>query len=498
MPEQVSTALAADRLRQAVAGVAAHAGTTAEIAARQARFLEEALALHDEYGDRPCPVCGVGPLDAEWARRSRAALDADRAGLAALRDARETLERCRKEVRDLIGRLPALPAVDEPELTTLAAATAARAGWLAAPADDLALADHVVATLPALAGAFAALREQATRLVAEREDLWAPLALRLGEWVTQRKLADEEASKVAEVSQALDWLKRNSADLRNQRMAPLAGRARHIWATLRQESNVGLDAIRLEGEATRRRVELDADVDGVKAGAFGVMSQGELHVLALALFLPRATAPESPFRFVVLDDPIQAMDPTKVEGFVTVMQELAEDHQVIVLSHDDRLPAAVRRAAVKAQIYEVSRRSGSVVTVTDAMYPSMRFLDDAYAFAVDDGVPAEAKDRVIPGLCRMAMETAAYEVFSARAYASGTDRTTIETQWSAAPKLKQRLAFALHLDRDASIASWLNDSSRRSDAFTICNRGVHTGISGEHVDDVRAVRSAVKDLRAVT
>ena len=61
---------------------------------------------------------------------------------------------------------------------------------------------------------------------------------------------------------------------------------------------------------------------------------------------------------MVLDDPIQAMDPTKVEGFVTVMQELAEDHQVIVLSHDDRLPAAVRRAAVKAQIYEVSRRSG--------------------------------------------------------------------------------------------------------------------------------------------
>ena len=46
------------------------------------------------------------------------------------------------------------------------------------------------------------------------------------------------------------------------------------------------------------------------------MSQGELHALALALFLPRATAPESPFRFIVLDDPIQAMDPSKVEGFV--------------------------------------------------------------------------------------------------------------------------------------------------------------------------------------
>ncbi len=123
---------------------------------------------------------------------------------------------------------------------------------------------------------------------------------------------------------ASDWLKARSGDLRNQRLAPLADRARHIWAQLRQESNVDLGSIRLEGQATHRRVELTAQVDGVEAGALGVMSQGELHALALALFLPRATAPDSPFRFIVLDDPIQAMDPAKVEGFVQVLQELAE------------------------------------------------------------------------------------------------------------------------------------------------------------------------------
>ena len=170
----------------------------------------------------------------------------------------------------------------------------------------------------------------------------------------KRKALDQEPN-VSIVKQALDWLKNNADVLRNQRIEPLAERAREIWATLRQESNVGLDAIRLAGENTTRRVELDADVDGVKAGAFGVMSQGELHALALALFLPRATAPESPFRFVVLDDPIQAMDPAKVEGFVDVIQKIAAERQVIVLSHDDRLPDAVRRSGMKAQIYEVTR-----------------------------------------------------------------------------------------------------------------------------------------------
>lgn len=55
-------------------------------------------------------------------------------------------------------------------------------------------------------------------------------------------------------------------------------------------------------------------MDGVSTGALSVMSQGELHALALAMFIPRATNPESPFRFLVLDDPIQAMDPAKIAG----------------------------------------------------------------------------------------------------------------------------------------------------------------------------------------
>jgi hypothetical protein len=87
---------------------------------------------------------------------------------------------------------------------------------------------------------------------------------------------------------------------------------------------------------------------------------------------------------------------------------------------------------------------------------------------------------------------------SPRAYSAGVDRVGVETQWAATPKLKQRLALALHLDREAPIAAWLQGSSRRSDALRICNQGVHTGVNGKHVDDVRAVRTAVKDLRAAT
>ena len=87
---------------------------------------------------------------------------------------------------------------------------------------------------------------------------------------------------------------------------------------------------------------LGGSVDGQPTKALSVMSQGEQHALALALFLPRATAANSPFRFIVLDDPIQAMDPAKIDGFVQVLSEVAQTHQVIVFSHDDRLASVIR------------------------------------------------------------------------------------------------------------------------------------------------------------
>jgi ABC-type hemin transport system ATPase subunit len=123
-------------------------------------------------------------------------------------------------------------------------------------------------------------------------------------------------------------------------LLPIADRAQHVWQKLRHESNVDLGAIRLTGSSTQRHLDLDVTVDGVAGSALGVMSQGEVNALALSIFLPRVTLPQSPFRFIVIDDPVQAMDPAKVEGLARVLDEVASTHQVIVFTHDDRLPAA--------------------------------------------------------------------------------------------------------------------------------------------------------------
>ena len=110
------------------------------------------------------------------------------------------------------------------------------------------------------------------------------------------------------MKKAIIWLRETGKEVRNARLAPFAGKSARVWDMLRQESNVDLGPIRLEGSATQRRVSLDLTVDGLPGAALGVMSQGELHALGLALFLPRATAPGSPFRFLIIDDPVQCVD----------------------------------------------------------------------------------------------------------------------------------------------------------------------------------------------
>jgi len=67
------------------------------------------------------------------------------------------------------------------------------------------------------------------------------------------------------------------------RLAPFAQRSQEIWQQLRQESNVELDGMRLDGSSTRRRLAFPATVDGTATQAMAVMSEGELQAIIRSL-----------------------------------------------------------------------------------------------------------------------------------------------------------------------------------------------------------------------
>jgi hypothetical protein len=223
------------------------------------------------------------------------------------------------------------------------------------------------------------------------------------------------------------------------------------------------------------------------------MSQGELNAVAMALFLPRATMPASPLRFVVLDDPVQAMDPAKVDGLTEVLIEYAKDRQVVVFSHDDRLTESVRRTAPEARIVQVDRGADSKVQVVACQSPARRYIKDVKELLADENVPPAVISKAVPGYVRLAVEAAAHEVHFANQLSAGTTRDKVEATWESALTTSNKVALAMVGDKSASLNSWQR-GPYRSRILGICRRGVHEGLTGSADSAVDDLRRTVDDI----
>lgn len=488
---------AATRLRTA----AEHARgvTTALVESTNDRIdlLAAALHFHDRVGDVECPVCGQGGLDAQWAVRARDTVAITEAAVAEYRAATIELKIARGTANGLVTGLRGAAPVADVDLPTMAAYNDGVTAATALPSGDEDVASHLESVLVEVVGAAEALRSEAESALAQRESTWAPLAAALGGWVVLEEQARPLDATIKATAAAKKWVTEHVGAFRNLRLQPIAAQARHIWGRLRQESNVDLGEITLEGTATRRKAVLGGSVDGKPTKALAVMSQGELHALALALFLPRATRAASPFRFVVLDDPIQAMDPAKIDGFVDVLSEIAQTHQVIVFSHDDRLASVIREAGVDAGLVEVVREAGSQVSVRDNVSPAVRYVGDAVALLSDDRLPDEVKRRAVPGLFRLALESAARQAFYTRQSLAGVSRPDAELAWQNAKRTNAKVALAVLGDPKADLSAWRDAKPARRRALGIGNAGAHGTAGPVDRADARDLKSTVEDLLAL-
>lgn len=497
-PRPSAIADAAERLRSAVARMA-EVGE-ADAARRVARLdlRRQALQLHAEYGEQSCPVCSQGTLDDKWSELSRNRIASEELELKELSSAGRELEIARRELRSLVMKRPA--ATDRAPINALEdVLTDVRAAWdalEAAPQGDLELARHLERHSTSLELAMQTMRVEATKALAERDDAWSPLASKISSWCETWEEALKSKPAVDQLTAAEKWLKENDTRLKNERIAPISDQAKHVWSLLRQESNVDLGDLRLEGQATRRRVTITATIDGEEAGgALPVMSQGELHALALALFLPRASLEDSPFRFLILDDPVQAMDPAKVDGLVAVLTEIAKTRQVVVFSHDDRLPAAVRRLNSSGRVYEVVRGPNSELKISPAENPAARYLSDAEALCKDAHVPDETLRRTLPGLLRMAIEAAARDRFYSHRLVRGAPLHEVESAWNSTHGTSQRVSLAIY-DEIRPLSDWLRTEARKK-GLGIATSGFHKGlyVETDPQDAIYQTRRMVEEIR---
>jgi len=501
-PDPAKAGELAAAVRTAIKGVELLRGTDADRADRTADLLAMAASLHDDHGDQQCPVCDAGTLDTDRTAEIRAEAERLRGEAGAARAARRALDQAIDDARGLLAPTPTVlaDAAGTGVAIDLVPVRDAWESWLGAPgADDPAsLADHIETKASIVADATAVAAQAARVRRDQMDDAWRPWAMRIAALIPHAREVQDSALLIKQLKNAEGWLQATADELRDARFAPIADEVKQTWELLRQGSSVEIGDVVLAGSKTRRRVDVEVTIDDVEGVALGVMSQGELHALALSLFIPRATLPQSPFGFLLIDDPVQAMDPARVDGLAQLLAHLGEERQVVVFTHDDRLPEAVRRLELDARVVEVRRRSGSRVETVVATHPAITYVEDALSVVRAKTLPPQLKARVVPGVCRHAVEAVAIDLARRQLLAAGTSHAEVEAQLGANHTVMQQLALGLFGDaeRTADVYSTLRNKVGpwAVDTLKACNAGSH----GENVDDledlVRSTRELVKKL----
>jgi recombinational DNA repair ATPase RecF len=491
LPDRESFAAATERLEAARAAIVALAGTVAADARQRASLLSAALEHRREHADEPCPVCGGRVLDNEWATGAAASVE-QLNSQAVEADAAYAEEADALKALGLL--VPSKPAVLSADLGTEADPAMASAAW-----DEWNLPSATTAVYESLITPLGELQERAAAALRRRAQAWQPIANDLAAWVKMWQDSERAAARLADLKKALDWIRKVGKEVRNERLAPFAETSARVWEMLRQESNVELGPITLEGSGPQRKVALDVTIDGVKGAALSVMSQGELHSLGLALFLPRATAAESPFGFLVIDDPVQSMDPAKVDGLARVLSHVAQTRQVVVFTHDDRLRSAVRQLQLPATVWAVTRRERSVVALKKADDPVERYLDDARAMARTQQLPEEVRAVAVAGLCRGALEAACFEVITTRELGAGVPHRDVEHALESAHTLHHVMALALFgsTTRRGEVIDKLRALGGPTfvSVFRDCKSGVHETLHGDMKRFVEHASALAKAIR---
>ena len=452
------------------------AKTDARRATQVATLLRQALAVRDpERLADDCPVCGTADvLDEAWAANAAEQATALSEQAEALTSAERRVAAARRGLETLFD-------------ATAHAAPASRAAGDASPR-----AGRAAAATPALRAATIARRARRRRSPARpcraragselerRGAAWQEVSTHVAGWLEQAREVEARAATLKALKDAEKWVKGAAEELRAERFAPISERAIANWRELRQGSSVDLHDITLKKSGRSGRADFDVRADGEGANALGVMSQGELLALSVSVFLPRAALDESPFRFAVIDDPVQAMDPAKVDGLARVLHRAARTRQIVVFTHDDRLPEAIRRLRLDATMLHVDRRANSTVDVQLSRSPVQRYLDGARGYAKPDRLPPEVQARVVPMFCRSAVEAAAANIVRRRAVEEGTSLDAADERIDEARTLRETLALVLfgEAGRQGEVAREIRKRYGPTSAalVTELNRGSHGAV----------------------
>ena len=349
-------------------------------------------ALHTARADDRCPVCAAPGRS--WLERTREHLKELDLHLEGQQAAHRGVTEAVEALRDAIPRWPDETSVSLCRHHALGgAATALATAWheLEANLKQLDIDQLNVDQAQSVASQVAPLRRDCDALVGRIDELrestgdeHAQVRDAVRAWL--RSVADN-AGYLADRTPAahLDaWLTAEIKQTREELFDPLAEGAVTTWQKLNPGSDPVIENLEMGG-GTRQagkvipRMRAGGTSVPEKTHGLRVLSIGQRNALALAIYLPRATQQASPFRFMILDDPVQAFDQSRVSYLGRRLVELAKDYQILLFTHDERLWHEIYATApgVARRIYlDRSVAQPSLVEVKEVRSPGLLLLED--------------------------------------------------------------------------------------------------------------------------
>lgn len=264
---------------------------------------------------------------------------------------------------------------------------------------------------------------------------------------------------------------------------------------LLEDAGLSLEAISVQG----RQASLTL-VDHQKRNLkLSMLSAGQRNALLLAPML--AVADAGPFRFLVLDDPVHALDQVRVDRLAAVLSEVAKARRVIVFTHDERLKEHLIARNADCDVRSVLRDADSG-TVTMGAQGEMWsvLLDDARAVldtAKDQvgGVTLPPRD-IVRGLCRQAIDNALRSlVIRVAVRQSRNPKQDLDVLDSAATTKKRMTCARGIVSSDSAAAAALDGAKDEIESYLgAWNRSSHGNEAASESDD-RSLRQEVSAAR---
>ncbi len=479
-------------LREASQGVARSDNGDVQQRLTLKRLLGDALAIYSDSPPDPiCPVCRQTPLDDSWRLATEDAIRQLEEETEAATSAADQLGVALANARRLLVPAPDALSGESAEVDT-AAAVDAWHSWSSLPetASAFEVVSHLESAYPVIVSAIGELRIAARAQVDQADRAWQPLAANLAAWV--RTARDYPKHKIFEqrLKGAEAWVKQHGKDIAEKRFRPMSDEISAVYDRLVSGGHSALLPPRVRGSKKRRTVDLIFSISGHERPVEGVMSHGEANLVALSVFLPRVKHTSSPFRFIVIDDPVAAMDGVKIEGLARVLSALGKTHQVVVFTHDLRLPAAVQLLQINADHIEVSRTNESQVVCQPAFGAVRRNLDHARQALGAKSLVASARRTTVAGFLRNAVEAQCDDIFTRERLRQGErfDDVAAFVRARHDRSTKEWLALALFGSEEAHkrVQSWLEAAVGAGDPETVnhLNSFVHDerGQLGESIE----------------